>query len=87
MRCTATASSCELARDAHRRGASGTTRAVKAEGRVIRILERGSERIVGRYERDDGGMRLRRAVRSTRAHGHRQVPRGQEGGAARRARW
>jgi ribonuclease R len=27
----------------------------RAEGRIIRILERGSSRLVGRYEREDGG--------------------------------
>src|SRR5947208_5206202 len=28
----------------------------RAEGRIIRILERGNERLVGRYDRDDNGM-------------------------------
>ncbi|MEZ5318477.1 MAG: RNB domain-containing ribonuclease [Vicinamibacterales bacterium] len=30
--------------------------AARAEGRIVRILERGAERIVGRYERDESGL-------------------------------
>src|SRR6476661_4552340 len=53
----------------------------RAEGRVIRILERANESIVGRYERDDNGMGYvapfdRRVLMDI------FVPPGQEGGAS-----
>ncbi len=52
----------------------------RVEGRVIRILERGNESIVGRYDRDDNGMGYvvpfdRRVLMDI------FVPPGQEGGA------
>ena len=40
-----------------------------AEGRILRILERGAATIVGRFEVDGSGARLRRAVRSPADHG------------------
>src|SRR6266850_7057460 len=53
----------------------------KAEGRIIRILERANEWIVGRYDRDDNGMGYvvpfdRRVLMDI------LVPAGQEGGAS-----
>ena len=53
----------------------------RAEGRIIRILERANERIVGRYDRDDNGMGYvapfdRRVLMDI------FIPSGQEGGAA-----
>src|SRR6058998_2960555 len=53
----------------------------RAEGRIIRILERGTERIVGRYDRDGNGMGYvvpfdRRVLMDI------VVPPGQEGGAS-----
>ncbi len=53
----------------------------RVEGRVIRILERGSEWIVGRYDRDDNGMGWvapfdRRLLMDI------VIPPGQEGGAS-----
>src|SRR5438093_6338266 len=53
----------------------------RAEGRIIRILERSSERIVGRYDRDDNGMGYvapfdRRVLMDI------FIPPGQEGGAS-----
>jgi ribonuclease R len=53
----------------------------RAEGRIIRILERGNEWIVGRYDRDDAGMGYvvpfdRRVLMDI------FVPPGQEGGAS-----
>ncbi len=53
----------------------------RAEGRIIRILERNSERIVGRYDRDAAGMGAvvpfdRRVLMDI------FIPPGQEGGAA-----
>ena len=52
----------------------------RCEGRVIRILERGNERLVGRYDRDDTGMGYvtpfdRRVLMDV------FIPSGQEGGA------
>ena len=48
----------------------------RAEGRIIRILERAQRRwIVGRYDRDDERHGLRRAVRSARADGHLRAAR------------
>ena len=44
--CTAIASSC----------ASSTSTADRAEGRIVRILERAAKQIVGRYELDAGGQ-------------------------------
>jgi ribonuclease R len=53
----------------------------KAEGRVIRILERANESLVGRYDRDDNGMGYvvpfdRRVLMDV------LIPPGQEGGAS-----
>src|SRR5947199_4578350 len=53
----------------------------RAEGRVIRIIERANESIVGRYERDDDGMGYvapfdRRVLMDI------YIPPGQEGGAS-----
>jgi ribonuclease R len=53
----------------------------KAEGRVIRILDRANESLIGKYERDDAGMGYvvpfdRRVLM------HILIPPGQEGGAA-----
>ncbi len=53
----------------------------RVEGRVIRILERGNESIIGRYDRDDNGMGYvvpfdRRVLMDI------FVPPGQEGGAS-----
>jgi ribonuclease R len=53
----------------------------RVEGRIIRILERANERIVGRYDRDDNGMDYvapfdRRVLMDI------FIPSGQEGGAA-----
>src|SRR4030088_990500 len=53
----------------------------KAEGRVIRILERANEWLVGRYDRDDNGMGYvvpfaRRVLMDV------FIPPGQEGGAS-----
>jgi len=62
----------------------------RAEGRVIRVLERANERIVGRYERDvDGGDRGRARARGMgyvvpfdrRVLMDISIPPGQEGGA------
>ncbi|MBI3494121.1 MAG: ribonuclease R, partial [Acidobacteria bacterium] len=61
----------------------------RAEGRIIRILERGNERIVGRYERDDAARAGSRAdgAGSVVPFDRRVlmdilVPPGQEGGAS-----
>jgi ribonuclease R len=53
----------------------------RAEGRIIRILERANERIVGRYDRGEGGMGFvvpfdRRVLMDV------FIPAGQEGGAS-----
>ena len=53
----------------------------RAEGRIIRILERGNERLVGRYDRDEHGMGYavpfdRRVLMDI------VIPAGQEGGAS-----
>ena len=54
--------------------------AERAEGRIVRILERAAQRIVGRYERDDRGLGFvvpfdRRLTMDV------QVPKGETGGA------
>ena len=41
----------------------------RAEGRIVRILERGSETIVGRFDLDGSGIGLRGAVRPAADHG------------------
>src|SRR6266702_4447825 len=53
----------------------------RAEGRVIRILERGNERLVGRYDRDDNGMGYV-APFNRRVLMDIFIPPGQEGGAS-----
>jgi ribonuclease R len=53
----------------------------RAEGRVIRILERGNELLVGRYDRDENGMGYA-APFDRRVLMDIVVPPGQEGGAS-----
>ena len=52
-----------------------------AEGRILRILERGSSNIVGRFDVDDSGIRLRRAVRPAADHGRPDSRRREQGDA------
>ena len=71
-RCRAIASSC---------ASSASRMAGASKGRIIRILERANERIVGRYDRDENGMGYvapfdRRVLMDI------FIPPGQEGGAS-----
>ena len=52
----------------------------RRRGRILRILERGAATIVGRFDADEIGHGLRRAVRSAADDG-RSDPPGEEGGA------
>src|SRR5205823_2975335 len=53
----------------------------RVEGRIIRILERANERIVGRYDRDESGMGYA-APFDRRVLMDIFIPSGQEGGAS-----
>jgi ribonuclease R len=53
----------------------------KAEGRVIRILDRANESLIGKYERDEAGMAYVGPF-DRRVLMHILIPAGQEGGAS-----
>ena len=60
-------------------------RGMRVEGRVIRILERANERLVGRYDRDHSGMGM--WCRSTAACSWISSSRPARRAVLRRARW
>src|SRR5450759_4447815 len=53
----------------------------KAEGRVIRILDRANESLIGRYDRDEAGMGYV-AIFDTVSYTHLTLPPNREGGAS-----
>ncbi len=58
----------------------------RPEGRIVRILARANQVVVGRFDQDDGRPRLRVAVRPAAARRHRRAAR-RDRAARRRGRW